>query len=246
MKTYRETRNPTKAARKAAINFMMENEAAVLGNAAKILARCKPNRYSHEDRPNRLAHQTAMEIPGKFSRWLLGKTGYLVTHCEGQKMTTGHSFWTTFNGFCKFSQAARPDSAGKARRSTTQQRKVLSDATEAQRAHLDRINDQLATGLITERMAESLTMDLLNISYGPDAETISKNSRRYRSKPRQHTAVAGVDPMSDDLTGAMASIERRLESGDITPGQAADEALELADTLPLNTRNSLRDELLAV
>ena len=199
-KTYRTDRSPSRLAKKAAQEFMMANEPAAKGTCAKVLSFTQPNKFSANDRPNKLAHQTAREIVGKFSQWLMDSSGYLVTHCEGRKLPVGHSFWLTFKGFCKFSQAARQDSQGKARRSTTAQKKLLSAITEEQHAKLDKITFRLARGLITDRMAESLRMDLLDIATGPDAETVSKNSRRYRSRPRQHAAVDGIDPVSDELS----------------------------------------------
>ena len=232
-KTYRRNNSPTEAARLDVLDFIKANpgpdeigvDIAVLVCAKKLAYRF-PNKYSYNGNgPNKLASQTAAEIVGKFSEWLLGSKGFILTHCNGKRATVGHCFWMTFKAFCSWRQAAQPDTAGKARRSTDEQKKQLAEITDEQRAALDRISEDLATGLITIRMAESLTADLLQIATGPGAETIAKNSRRYRSKPRQHAPVAGVDPASDDLTGDLASIERRLESGAITADQAADELL---------------------
>jgi len=210
-KTYREDKNPSKASRDALINFMMDHEESVERVAAKVLARCYPNRFSKDGTaPNRMAHQLAEGMPGRFAAWILTKTtrkvtkvdgktktktlkgGYLVTHCDGKEVAVGHSFWLTFKRFCRFSQAARSDSQGTARR---------------------------------WKNARSI-----------DKETARKHPNRYRNTPRYHAAVEGAPIQCDGLTAEMkailrgtevAAITARLERGDITRKMAQAEVLAL-------------------
>jgi hypothetical protein len=172
-KTYRENRKPSRAAKDRVLGFIEPRPEVVVKVCAKVLAHKYPNRYSREDRPNKLALQTAREIIGKFGLWLLESKGYLVTHVNGKKMTTGHSFWSTFKRFCKFSQAARSDSQGTARR----WKNAPAIDKETARKHPNRYRNTPryhASVYGVDPVSDNLTPEMESILHGPEVAAITR------------------------------------------------------------------------